>query len=102
MTTEAYHGYVPVQGRGTVTIPAALRRRLRLDEPGAQLELTERADGVVEMRGTLPIPVDQQWFWTDEWQQGERKVDAAFAAGKGVEFETAEEFVTWLNADDRA
>lgn len=38
------HRYLSVQGSGTSALPADVRRRLHLDEPGAQLEMTERAD----------------------------------------------------------
>ena len=47
-----YHGYAAIQGRGTVALPAELRRKYRLDEPGAQLEVVERSDGVIELRPT--------------------------------------------------
>jgi AbrB family looped-hinge helix DNA binding protein len=78
----AFHGYVGVQGRGVVALPAEVRRRLHLDEPGAQVEITERDDGVLELRPALPVPADQRWFWTDRWQEREREVDAQVAAGE--------------------
>jgi hypothetical protein len=55
---------------------------LHLDEPGAQVEITERADGVLELRPSLPVPADQRWFWTERWQQREREVDDHVAAGR--------------------
>jgi AbrB family looped-hinge helix DNA binding protein len=76
----AFHGYVGVQGRGVVALPAEVRRRLHLDEPGAQVEITERDDGVLELRPALPVPADQRWFWTDHWQEREREVNAHVAA----------------------
>lgn len=75
MSAGESHGYVGVQRRGLIALPVALRKRLRLDEPGAQLEVTERADGVVELRPAVPIPADQAWFWAERWQQCEREVD---------------------------
>ncbi|TXI56303.1 AbrB/MazE/SpoVT family DNA-binding domain-containing protein [Mycolicibacterium mageritense] len=78
----AFHGYVAVQSRGVVSLPAEVRRRLHLDEPGAQVEITERADGVLELRPSLPVPADQRWFWTEERQQREREVDEHVAAGE--------------------
>lgn len=71
----AFHGYVGVQARGVVALPADVRRRLHLDEPGAQVEITERDDGVLELRPSLPVPADQRWFWSDRWQEREREVD---------------------------
>ncbi len=49
--------FLSVQGRGTIAIPPAVRRRLGLDRPGAQVELVEREDGVLELRPHLPMPV---------------------------------------------
>lgn len=74
--------YVAVQSRGTVALPAALRRRLRLDEPGAQIELIEGDDGRIELRPVLPVPADQAWFWTERWQAMEREADEDVAAGR--------------------
>jgi AbrB family looped-hinge helix DNA binding protein len=77
-----FHGYITVQSRGVVALPAEVRRRLHLDEPGAQVEITERDDGVLELRPSLPIAADQRWFWTERWQQREHEVDAHVAAGE--------------------
>ena len=77
-----FHGYVGMQSRGVVALPAEVRRRLRLDEPGAQVEITERDDGVLELRPSLPVPAEQHWFWAKRWQQREREVDDHVAAGR--------------------
>lgn len=77
-----FHGYVTVQARGVMALPADIRRRFHLDEPGAQVEITERDDGVLELRPVLPVPADQRWFWTERWQQREREVDAHVRAGE--------------------
>lgn len=78
----SYRGYVAVQARGVVALPVELRRRLHLDQPGAQVEIIEREDGVLELRPSLPVPADQRWFWTQHWQDREREVDARVAAGE--------------------
>lgn len=93
----SYHGFVAVQGRGTVALPAELRRKYRLDEAGAQLEMTERDDGVIELRPTLPVRVDEIWFWSAEWQAKEHQADADRAAGRHTTFDTAEEFLGHLD-----
>lgn len=77
----AFHGYVSVQTRGVVALPADVRRRLGLDEAGAQLEITEREDGVLELRPALPVPAEQRWFWQERWQERERQVDEHVSAG---------------------
>jgi antitoxin MazE len=98
MTAEPHgHGYVGVQRRGVIALPADLRQRLHLDEPGAQLEITERSDGVVELRPALPVPADQAWFWTKHWQKREREVDEHVAAGRVVVHATGEDFLAHLD-----
>jgi AbrB family looped-hinge helix DNA binding protein len=74
--------FVAVQSRGTVALPADLRRRLHLDEPGAQIEIVEQDDGRIELRPALPVSADQRWFWTARWQSMEREVDEHVAAGR--------------------
>ena len=80
-----------------MVLPAELRRRYHLDEPGAQLEVTERVDGVLEFRPTLPIPADQKWFWTQRWQQREREVDDHIAHGRIMVHESSEAFLSYLD-----
>lgn len=97
MSATASHQYLGVQRRGTITLPADVRRRLHLDEPGAQVEMTERADGVVELRAALPIPADQKWFWTERWQEREREVDEHLAAGRVTIHESTDAFLSHLD-----
>lgn len=93
-----FTGFVAVRARGTIALPPAIRRRFRLDEAGAQLEVTERDDGVIELRPVLPIDADQRWFWTERWQAMEREPDAEIAAGRGEVFRTEEEFFATIEA----
>lgn len=102
MTAEptGFHGYVGVQRRGVIALPAGLRHRLHLDEPGAQVEIRERADGVIELRPALPVPADQAWFWTERWQQREREVDEHVAAGRVQVHDSVDDFLAHLDAMD--
>lgn len=102
MSTVEFHGYVGVQRRGLIALPAELRQRLHLDEPGTQLEVTERPDGVVELRAAVPVPADQTWFWTERWQQREREVDEHIAAGRVTIYENGEDFLEHLDSLDPA
>jgi AbrB family looped-hinge helix DNA binding protein len=90
--------FVALQRRGTIAIPADIRKRHHLDEPGAQVELIERADGVIELRPQLPHPAEQQWFWTERWQRMEREADAEIEAGRVSTHESAEDFLAHLDA----
>lgn len=95
--TATWHGYLSVQQRGVIALPADVRRRLHLDEPGAQLEVTERTDGVLELRPALPVPADQAWFWKEHWQEREREVDEHVAAGRIAVHESPDDFLQHLD-----
>jgi AbrB family looped-hinge helix DNA binding protein len=90
-----------VQQRGLIALPAEVRRRLHLDEPGAQVEVIEREDGVLELRPALPVPANQAWFWTEHWQQREREVDEHVTAGRVQVHESTEDFLDHLETLDR-
>lgn len=93
--------YLGIQGRGTIALPADVRRRLHLDEPGAQLEMIEREDGVIELHPALPVPADQRWFWTERWQTREREVDEHVANDEVLVHESTDDFLDHLDALDR-
>jgi hypothetical protein len=42
------------------------------------------------------ISSSQSWFWTEEWQAGEREVDDYIAAGNVETFDSMEEFLDTL------
>lgn len=90
--------YVTVQSRGTLALPAGVRRRHHLDEPGVQVEVIEREDGVIELHPHVPVPSEQAWFWADRWQEREREVDAHVQAGEVTTHESAEDLLAHLDA----
>ncbi len=93
-----FHGYVAVQSRGTVALPAAVRKKFQLDRPGTQVEITERADGVLELRPAIAVPVAEAWFWDERWQAGELQVDQLVAAGESRRHDTVDDFIAHLGA----
>lgn len=95
-TAQPFHGFVSVQSRGLVALPASIRKRYRLDEPGAQVEITERADGVLELRPAVAVPAGEAWFWEKRWQEGEREVDSLVAKGDLTVTEGVDEFLQSL------
>jgi AbrB family looped-hinge helix DNA binding protein len=94
--------YVAVQSRGTIALPASLRRRLQLDKPGAQVEIIEQEDGRLELRAMLPVPADQKWFWTERWQRMEREADEDIAAGRTTVVDGLAGLMDLFAADDAA
>jgi len=89
-----------VQSRGTVALPADLRRRLHLDQENAQIRLIEGEDGRIELVPVVAVPADQAWFWTDRWQAMEREADADIAAGRTIVIDGASGLMELLAADD--
>jgi bifunctional DNA-binding transcriptional regulator/antitoxin component of YhaV-PrlF toxin-antitoxin module len=89
---------ITVQARGTVALPADLRRRLHLDQKDSQIKLIEHEDGRVELLPVVAVPADQAWFWTDRWQAMEREADADIAAGRNTIVEGADELIAHLDA----
>jgi bifunctional DNA-binding transcriptional regulator/antitoxin component of YhaV-PrlF toxin-antitoxin module len=93
----AVRHFVTLQARGLLALPAELRRRHRLDEPGAHVELVEREDGVIELHPRASIPVSQTWYWTERWQAMEREADEAIARGEVTTYDSAEDFIAYLD-----
>lgn len=89
--------YLTVQKRGVISLPPGLRARHHLDEPGAQVEVAERDDGVIELRPTVAVSADQRWFWTERWQAMERQADADVAEGRVTRFDNADDFLADLD-----
>lgn len=85
--------------RGSITLPADVRRLYHLDEPGAQVEVIGRDDGVIELHPVLPRRAEQAWFWSDRWQAMEREAEADIAAGRTETFASSAEFIADLDRE---
>jgi len=89
--------YIGLQSRGVFALPADLRQRHRLDEPGAQLRVVEREDGVIELHPQLAIPAEQAWFWDERWQSKELEANDDVAAGRVSTHGSGEELLGHLD-----
>ncbi|MGH2843289.1 MAG: hypothetical protein ACRDKL_06835 [Solirubrobacteraceae bacterium] len=85
--------------RGSITLPAEVRHRHHLDQPGAQVQIVERKDGVIELHPLLPHRADQTWFWTKRWQTMEQEAEGDITAGRVETFDNADEFVADLERE---
>lgn len=95
MGKREYH--VGVQARGTLALPAELRKRHHLDDPGAQVRIVERDDGVIELHPLVSVPADQRWFWTERWQRMEREADEDVGAGRVRAYEDVDDLLAALD-----
>lgn len=85
-----------VRAKGQITLPDDIRRAAHLEE-GDLLEAELTADGIL-LRPQKLIDATQAWFWTPEWQAGEREADADRAAERVETFGSGDEFVGGLRA----
>ena len=87
-----------VRKNGQITIPASIRKKARLEE-GDILEAEFRDDEII-LRPQKLIDAGQAWFWTEEWQKGEREADEDIKAGRVKEFATVEEAIEFLHSEE--
>lgn len=78
--------------RHQVTLPPEIRAALHV-RSGDELEFIVEDDGTVTVRGYVSIPADQAWFFTPEWQEGEREAREQLARGEGEYYDNDEEFL---------
>ncbi|ELP69700.1 AbrB/MazE/SpoVT family DNA-binding domain-containing protein [Streptomyces turgidiscabies] len=97
MTTATYQ--TRVRDKGQLTLPPRVREALGV-APGDELEFEISDAGVVEVHGLTKIRSDQAWFWTPEWQAGERAASEDIAAGRTTVHEDADSMFASLNSDD--
>lgn len=72
-------------------IPEELLEQAHLKD-GAPVSLRVSAEGGIVIQTEERDP-DQWWFWTEEWQKGEREADEDKAAGRVSAPMTGEEFL---------
>lgn len=97
MTSKDRH-FITLQTRGLLALPAAIRKRYGLDGPGAQVEVIEREDGVLELHPYTAVPAEQAWFWTPEWQAGEREASRDIAEGRVERFDSDDDLLGALRS----
>ena len=88
---------VKLSARRQITIPAETAKRLGL-KAGEELELVESEKAIV-LVPRKHIPKDQQWYYTDEWQQMMQEAFDDLTHGRMLgPFESVEEFKQSLKA----
>ena len=84
-----------MRAKGQVTIPRDVREAVHLEEGDpVQIEVT---DAGILLRPMKLIDASQGWFWSPEWQQGEREASADISAGRVKTSESVEDFLQSLD-----
>ena len=80
-----------VTRHGQITLPAAVRKELDIQE-GDLVEIQVVDDRAVVTPKKL-VDKSQAYFWTDEWQKGEAEAEAHIKAGRVKTFDSVEELL---------
>lgn len=88
---------VDLKQKSQVTIPGGLVKKLNL-KVGDKLQIEEQ-DGKLILTPVVIVPKDQAWFYSPEWQGGEREVDRQKEAGRIHKASTKEELFNKLGLD---
>ncbi len=90
MSTGERRRRATLRRKNQVTLPSEITRALHVQE-GDEIEFSVTPEGEVVLRGLTVIPSDQRWFWTEEWQRGEREANEQIRAGEGETFMNPED-----------
>jgi len=89
-----------LRAKGQLTLPEEIRTAAHLEE-GDLLDAEITAEGIL-LRPQKVIDAAQAWFWTTEWQEGEREADADLVGGRLEIFGSGEELLAALGSRARA
>lgn len=82
---------------GQVTLPKEIRNKTNM-QPGDFVEIELDDKGHIVLTPKKLIDADQAYFWTEEWQKGERKADADIKAGRVKTFDSVDEAFEYLDS----
>ena len=71
---------IHVGAKHQVTLPREIMKRARLSA-GDPLEVIYEQEAII-LRPQIHIPRSQAYFWTKEWQAGEREADEAIKSSR--------------------
>lgn len=90
-----------LDGKGRVTLPDVVRRKLGLTK-GDMVILRETEHGTFELIPAELVPRDQAWFYHPEMQARLRAAEESVRAGTAVATRTPEEAQAFLDGLKRA
>ena len=89
-----------LRAKGQLTLPEDIRAAACLEE-GDLLDAEITDEGIL-LRPQKVIDATQAWFWTKEWQEGEREADTDLAGDRLEVFGSGEELLTALGSRAKA
>ena len=80
---------------GQVTLPKEIRTKTNM-QPGDFVEVGLDEEGHIILTPKKLVDASQAYFWTEEWQKGERKADEDIKSGRVKRFRSASEAIKYL------
>ena len=91
---------IRVRKKHQITLPAAIREAAGVYE-GDFLTAEVREDRTIVLRPSRLVDADEAFFYTPEWQAGEREADEDIRLGRVYHFDNAEEAIDFLHNHDK-
>jgi AbrB family looped-hinge helix DNA binding protein len=95
MAEKRLGSYTTLRKKGSLTIPAAVRKAARLAE-GDPVYVTMTEEGIL-LKPQKLVDATQAWFWEASWQTREREADEDLTAGRTIRHGSNEEFLQALD-----
>jgi AbrB family looped-hinge helix DNA binding protein len=92
-TNSVLQDSIRVGAKHRITIPSRISKALRLKE--GDHALLRLVGHKLEL---VPIPKDQLWFWTPQWQKKEREADREIARGNVKSSDSVEQLLEDLHS----
>jgi AbrB family looped-hinge helix DNA binding protein len=85
---------------GQVSLPKEIRKKANM-QAGDFVEVELDGEGHIILTPKKLVDSSQAYFWTEEWQQGEREADEDIKAGRVKTFDTADEAIKYLKSKNK-
>ena len=82
---------------GQVTLPKEIRKKTNM-QPGDFVEVNLDKQGRIVLTPKKLVDASQAYFWTEEWQESERRADEDVKAGRVKKFKSGAEAVKYLKS----
>jgi len=92
-------GDILMKSNVTLTISKEVCIALQLEDKGEIFEMIVE-DGRIVLEPKSLIPEGEEWYWTEEWQTGEREASEDIKAGRISSFNSLENLLKDLNSDE--
>lgn len=93
-------GVVQMKKKAILTIPKEVRLALHLSDEGEVFEMIVE-DGKIILEPKALVPKGQEWYWTEQWQTGEREANEDIKVGRvSPAFDNVKDLLEALNNDE--